>query len=481
MNAARSTERVPSREEPLRVLAPRESAGKGDPCCGWLRATLGGPKLPRMKLLGALRRGLVACFCAALAAPAVAFGAPEEPRAVPSPSHAAVPAEPPQALASEHAAPATVEDAELAGADEEPVPAEHRQRADTDPRALAEFRADLGRYGSWVDDPKYGTIWIPDPQVVGSDFAPYVTSGHWALSARGTWVWVSTYPFAPVVYHYGRWVFTPYYGWGWIPGYRYADAWVTWRVPVGAYAYVGWAPLPPEYIWVNGRVVWIDWYPSPLFVFVWSHYLFSPHVHYYLLHHHHLHDAVRHTRRYAPSNPRKRNSDPPRGPSLSAARVPKSLAPNAALRAGPRTLTASPRASALLSGRSVRGLRTSDFDLIPRARGATRGSSGGAGVDRSLVRPRWPGSERWDSAVNRPAARPQAPSAVTPRRSDNRPSRASGSSARPTSPARLRPSVRPTPSVPRSVSPRAVTPPRARSTDSVRPKASPLRPRARPR
>jgi hypothetical protein len=124
--------------------------------------------------------------------------------------------------------------------------------SETDPRALTDFRPHLDPYGYWVEHPNYGLVWVPRRDVVGDGFAPYVTSGRWALDETGEWVWVSDYPFGSVVFHYGRWAYVSDSGWVWVPGYRYAPAWVTWRVPTGSYAYVGWAPLAPDYGWFGG-------------------------------------------------------------------------------------------------------------------------------------------------------------------------------------------------------------------------------------
>src|SRR5260221_1504162 len=49
--------------------------------------------------------------------------------------------------------------------------------ADMDPAALSDFREPLVPYGTWVDDPTYGTVWVPSAEVVGPDFVPYFTAG----------------------------------------------------------------------------------------------------------------------------------------------------------------------------------------------------------------------------------------------------------------------------------------------------------------
>jgi hypothetical protein len=56
---------------------------------------------------------------------------------------------------------------------------------DTDPAALSDFRQPLEPYGTWVEDPKYGIVWVPSVVVVGKDFAPYRTAGHWAVTEEG--------------------------------------------------------------------------------------------------------------------------------------------------------------------------------------------------------------------------------------------------------------------------------------------------------
>src|SRR5690606_2470616 len=42
---------------------------------------------------------------------------------------------------------------------------------DADPRALSEFRPVLDAYGYWVQDARYGLVWVPDRSIVGADFA----------------------------------------------------------------------------------------------------------------------------------------------------------------------------------------------------------------------------------------------------------------------------------------------------------------------
>jgi hypothetical protein len=132
--------------------------------------------------------------------------------------------------------------------------------ADTDPSALTDFDAALDPYGSWTDDPSYGTVWTPDPGQVGAGFQPYDTAGSWDY-VDGDYVWVSDYDWGWVCFHYGRWAWSMG-RWVWIPGREYAGAWVSWRVGDDGYGYVGWAPLAPLWIWLGGAATTIG-FSSP--------------------------------------------------------------------------------------------------------------------------------------------------------------------------------------------------------------------------
>ena len=146
---------------------------------------------------------------------------------------------------------------------------------DTDPSALTEFHSALDPYGSWSDDPTYGTVWTPSPDAVGSDFTPYVSGGHW-LYDDDEYLWASDYPWGWAPFHYGRWVYGPNAGWAWIPGSAYAGAWVSWRYGVGGWGYVGWAPLAPTWCWRGGVAVGVGFVPFAPYAFVPTGHLFAP-------------------------------------------------------------------------------------------------------------------------------------------------------------------------------------------------------------
>jgi len=110
-----------------------------------------------------------------------------------------------------------------------------------DPQAYRQFEAALAPYGTWVDDPAYGRVWIPSSAQVGDDFTPYATNGDWLDTEYG-WTWSSGWSWGWAPFHYGRWVGSER-GWAWVPGTLWGPAWVSWRAGGG---YVGWAPLPPR-------------------------------------------------------------------------------------------------------------------------------------------------------------------------------------------------------------------------------------------
>ncbi len=146
---------------------------------------------------------------------------------------------------------------------------------DNDPAALNDFRQPLAPYGSWADDPTYGTVWVPSPGAVGPDFQPYVSGGHWAYD--DDYVWVSDYPWGWAPFHYGRWVSIEGRGWSWIPGREYRGAWVTWSVDDG-YSYVGWAPMGPAFVWFGGAAVGWHGYWGPRWAYCPRGDVFAPRV-----------------------------------------------------------------------------------------------------------------------------------------------------------------------------------------------------------
>ncbi len=192
----------------------------------------------------------------------------QPPAAQPAPAEVAPPPAP--------VAPPAQDDEDDDGAAAAPPAQAGDEYADTDPSALSDFRSTLDPYGSWREDPTYGTVWVPSSSVVGGDFVPYETAGHWAYD--DDYVWVSDYSWGWAPFHYGRWVYAGGYGWEWIPGRTYAGAWVSWRYGWGDWAYVGWAPLGPTWGWFGGYPVGYGFVVSEPYAFCGTGELFAPNV-----------------------------------------------------------------------------------------------------------------------------------------------------------------------------------------------------------
>lgn len=137
------------------------------------------------------------------------------------------------------------------------------------------FYDELSPYGDWIEDPRYGYIWLP---YVDRNFHPYGTNGHWVMTEFGN-TWVSYYDWGWAPFHYGRWFFDDYYGWAWVPGYDWGPAWVNWRTGGG---YYGWAPLGPGVsINVSINIPSFHWVFVPRRRFMHRHVYryYAPHTH----------------------------------------------------------------------------------------------------------------------------------------------------------------------------------------------------------
>jgi hypothetical protein len=291
---------------------------------GRLLRPAGGTMIGAMSPLRRVVRAAVVALATALASqPALAQddGWFDQPASPPAPAAAAASGSNQQPLAP---SPLLDQDAPAASPEDEAL--------DRDPRALTYWNGHLDPYGAWVEDPSYGRVWVPHSRVVGSDFAPYVSGGRWALDENDDWIWVSDYAFGGVVFHYGRWVWISGRGWAWIPGLRYAPAWVAWRTPVGGYGYVGWAPLPPAWVWFGGVSVVYGYGPYYPWVFCSSDYLFYPHVHHHIIRdRYRMTYAANHTRPYH----RTASARPvavPRTPTFREANVPQRSIPRERVR-----------------------------------------------------------------------------------------------------------------------------------------------------
>lgn len=354
---------------------------------------------------------------------------------------------------------------------------------DTDPSALTDFREPLADYGTWSDDTTYGTVWYPNSTVVGSDFAPYQTAGHWELDANNDWLWVSDYDWGYIPFHYGRWVWIGGRGWGWIPGRVYAPAWVSWRMT--DYGYVGWAPMAPSYYWFGGSAVTVWSTPYSAYVFCPSTYVFHRHVHTYVVRDRDVIQRIgAHSRPYRPARPSvnsasasaKARAYRPASPSLADAKIPSGAAPEKRAKPDPRAMgfahrSTTPQARATAASRRVAG------NQMPTQRdpSAARTNTGEArpaiktnpGDGRPVTRSTTPETHA-STNTSRPTTRVESPSTTTTKvRPSTTTSRPSTSHSRPST-STSRPSV--SPSRP-SVSP---------SRPSSRPSFSPSRPSSSP-
>ena len=211
--------------------------------------------------------------------------------------------------------------------------AEGDRYADADPSALTDFREPLEGHGAWVEHPTYGTVWVPSATEVGPDFAPYVSAGHWAYDDDGDYVWVSDYSWGWAPFHYGRWVWADGTGWVWVPGRVYAGAWVVWRVGPDGYDYVGWAPMPPLFLWRGGYVVAYAPGPAP-FVFLPRAHLFATAVSTHVLAHERAAEVGARTHVFAPGGGSVHLMAHPVGPAPSSLGHERAQVPHTSLSDG---------------------------------------------------------------------------------------------------------------------------------------------------
>lgn len=102
------------------------------------------------------------------------------------------------------------------------------------------FFDQLEPHGVWARHARYNYVFCPTG--VDASWRPY-SHGRWLYVEDYGWYFASDEPFAWATYHYGRWFADRELGWCWVPGTKWAPAWVSWR---RSDAVVGWAPLPPE-------------------------------------------------------------------------------------------------------------------------------------------------------------------------------------------------------------------------------------------
>jgi len=178
-----------------------------------------------------------------------------------------VAAEAPRVASRPATEPADLELGEVGCSTTPPVRRAPPEFEDGDPSAVRLFYDVLAPYGAWTEDARLGLVWSPSREMVTAAFVPYATHGRWTHRSidvgdadgrlGSELVWVSDLPWGWVTFHYGRWTFAGDRGWSWIPGRKYAGAWVDWRTPSVASGardrtaepVVGWGPTPPSILW----------------------------------------------------------------------------------------------------------------------------------------------------------------------------------------------------------------------------------------
>ena len=341
-----------------------------------------------------------------------------------------------------------------------PLPPADDVYADTDPSALSDYRGVLDPYGQWIEDPTYGTVWIPSLDEVGPDFEPYRTAGHWEY-ADDDYVWVSDYPWGWLPFHYGRWVSINGVGWAWIPGRTYAPAWVDWRVGTEDWDYVGWSPTPPTWGWYGGVAISLGFLPYTPYWYVPQTFLFDDHVHHHVVHGHHADEIHRHARKFEVDYPGHRRHDGDMRASRSHHRGP----PPSSLGKDVRVARARPNEPSVARARQF-------------ARPSTARAVGASPPARTVDRPA-PASRTVPPRGTRPAPSETRPmtSRPAPSRAAPAPSRTDGTRAQP---PRAAPS-RPAPSRATPPPTRASPPPMSRPAPAPsRPMPAPSAPRASP-
>jgi hypothetical protein len=103
------------------------------------------------------------------------------------------------------------------------------------PADLRTYAGSFDQDGSWQYAAPYGYVWYP---AVAPTWRPYY-DGYWSPVPVYGWTWIDVNAWGWPTHHYGRWGFSSG-AWFWIPGARWAPAWVSWAL---AGDYVSWCPL----------------------------------------------------------------------------------------------------------------------------------------------------------------------------------------------------------------------------------------------
>ena len=125
-----------------------------------------------------------------------------------------------------------------------------------EPVTMDDFQQATEPYGAWLETPEYGRVWQPDQAVVGDDFEPYLTNGHWIAADEG-WMFESAWVWGWATFHYGRWLWDARNTrWLWSPDLAWSPAWVQWRTAADT---VAWLPMAPRTVTIDPRVYAALW------------------------------------------------------------------------------------------------------------------------------------------------------------------------------------------------------------------------------
>lgn len=117
------------------------------------------------------------------------------------------------------------------------------------PPDVSPYYISLYPYGTWAVVDGIGWCWQPRCGAVNPNWRPYCDAGNWVWSDCG-WYWNSSYSWGWAPFHYGRWTCHERCGWVWCPDRTWGPGWVSWRTAGNT---CGWAPLPPNSLFVAGR------------------------------------------------------------------------------------------------------------------------------------------------------------------------------------------------------------------------------------
>jgi hypothetical protein len=281
------------------------------------------------------------------------------------------------------------------------------------PAEMRTYASMLDESGDWRYSQPYGYVWYPR---VVADWRPYYY-GRWASYPRYGWTWIGADRFAWPTHHYGRWGVSAGV-WFWIPGSRWAPAYVSWGYAPG---YVSWCPLGFDNRAVIGLNIFNGgsrYYPSRAWTSISNSYFGRDYVH---------HRAVNWDRfdRSRRPNFAERGVAPGLGRDLAVGRSPirnegmaNNFPGNGAGRSATPIRSAGSRDAALQPGVS-RGIGQGDGRSVPRgAMTPATPANSSPGIRRGQQSPRDTAIPRYvnrgDEIVRSPTERPTPPRQQAP-------------------------------------------------------------------